>query len=313
VKRITVNIQGGPSNNLVGRTSSSARNVISANAYPGVWINGSGASSNQIQGSYIGTNATTTVRLGNGLGGVHIDRGASSNPIGGASANDSNLLEYKAGYGVGIGAGSVGDVIQFDIINLDGGNGVLLAGCSGNSVVDCTIEATEAWGIFDSGSGNYYAYNTFANNGDGDIGDREHVSGNRSSSTLAEGAVRGRPWDRRPPRAHPGAVASQGQLEIKNFLLDRRVVWRTAPGRAVITATCWESARMAKALARVGSANPCAVRPARRGVLVEARSGNLPARLLRVGRLLSRSTPRLDSCKSELPFPDSRFSFLTSL
>ena len=79
------------------------------------------------------------------------------------------MIEFNAGNGVGIGPGSFGNVIEFDIINLNGGNGVLFAGASGNSVVGCTIEANGAWGILDAGSGDYYAYNTLANNLDGSI------------------------------------------------------------------------------------------------------------------------------------------------
>jgi titin len=165
-----VDIVGGATNNLVGGPSSSARNVISANALLGVWITGSGTSSNEVQGNYIGTDATSAVGLGNGLGGVQIDGGASANVIGGANANDFNMIEYNAGYGVGVGTGSFGNVIEFDIINLNGGDGVLLAGCSGNTVIFCTIEANGAWGILDAGTNDYLAYNTIVNNVDGSIG-----------------------------------------------------------------------------------------------------------------------------------------------
>jgi hypothetical protein len=165
-----IDITAGSSSNIIGGTSSFARNIISANTYLGVWITGSGTSSNQVEGNFIGTDATSTLGLGNGLGGVQIDGGASSNLIGGTSANDFNMIEFNAGYGVGIGPGSFGNVIEFDIINLNGGNGVLLSGASGNSVIACTIEANGAWGILDSGSANYDAYNTLANNVDGSVG-----------------------------------------------------------------------------------------------------------------------------------------------
>jgi titin len=165
-----VDIAGGASSNTIGGTSYLARNVISANTLLGVWITGSGTSSNQVEGNYIGTDATSTLALGNGLGGVQIDGGASSNVIGGSSTYYLNLIEYNAGYGVGIGSGSFGNTIQYDIIDLNSGNGVLLAGDSGDSVVDCTIEANGAWGILDAGSNNYLAYDTLANNVDGSIG-----------------------------------------------------------------------------------------------------------------------------------------------
>jgi titin len=165
-----VDIQSGASSNLVGGLSSAARNVISANTLLGVWITGSGTSTNQVQGNYVGTDATSTLALGNGLGGVQIDGGASSNVIGGSTTYALNLIEYNAGYGVGIGSGSFGNTIQYDIIDLNGSDGVLLAGDSGDSVVDCTIEANGAWGILDAGSNNYLAYNTLANNIDGSVG-----------------------------------------------------------------------------------------------------------------------------------------------
>jgi len=90
--------------------------------------------------------------------------------IGGSTTYALNLIEYNAGYGVGIGSGSFGNVIQNDIIDLNSSNGVLLAGDSGDSVVDCTIEANGAWGILDAGSNNYLADNTLANNVDGSVG-----------------------------------------------------------------------------------------------------------------------------------------------
>ncbi len=71
---------------------------------------------------------------------------------------------------MGIGPGSFGNVIEFDYIALNGSDGVLFAGASGNSVIGCSIEANGAWGILDTGSGNYYADNTLANNLDGSVG-----------------------------------------------------------------------------------------------------------------------------------------------
>ncbi len=61
-------------------------------------------------------------------------------------------------------------MIENDFIDLNGGNGVLFAGDSGDSVLDCTIEANGAWGILDNGSNIYIGYNTMGNNIDGNIG-----------------------------------------------------------------------------------------------------------------------------------------------
>jgi hypothetical protein len=71
--------------------------------------------------------------------------------------------------GVGIGSGWFGNTIQNDIIDLNGANGVYFAGASGNTEVDCTIEANQQWGILDQDSSDYYAYNTMANNLDGKV------------------------------------------------------------------------------------------------------------------------------------------------
>jgi hypothetical protein len=165
-----VDLADGTTDNTIGGSTPAARNVISANHYEGIWITGSGTSSNQVLGDYIGTDAYGELALGNTINGIQIDSGASSNLIGGPSANDSNLIEYNGGNGVGIGGGSYGNVIEFDIIDLNAANGVYFAGATGDSVVSCTIEANGQWGILDQGSNNYYAYNTFGNNIDGDLG-----------------------------------------------------------------------------------------------------------------------------------------------
>jgi titin len=165
-----VDIVGGASFNVIGGTSYSARNVISANHYEGVWITGSGTSENAVEGNYIGTDASSTEALGNAINGVQIDSGASSNVIGGSNVAGLNLIEFNGSNGVGIGGGSFSNTIEYDIIDLNGANGVWFAGGSGNSVVGCTIEANQQWGILDQGTDDYLAYNTLANNLDGNVG-----------------------------------------------------------------------------------------------------------------------------------------------
>src|SRR5215212_173395 len=59
----------GAANNLIGGTSDQARNIISGNSDTGVVIYGEGASSNTVQGNYIGTDVSGTLALGNTLGG----------------------------------------------------------------------------------------------------------------------------------------------------------------------------------------------------------------------------------------------------
>lgn len=73
-------IQG--SNNTVGGTTSTERNVIVGNKVNGISISSSFATGNIIQGNYIGTGDGTS-SLGNDVNGIQISNGAFNNAIGG--------------------------------------------------------------------------------------------------------------------------------------------------------------------------------------------------------------------------------------
>src|SRR5205807_10352366 len=62
-------------NNTVGGTTAGARNVISGNNGTGIWLEGTSGS--QVQGNFIGTNASGTAALGNLQSGVLISGGAT--------------------------------------------------------------------------------------------------------------------------------------------------------------------------------------------------------------------------------------------
>ena len=53
------------SGNTIGGTLAAARNVISGNVSYGIYLTGSSAASNLIEGNYIGTNAAATAALAN--------------------------------------------------------------------------------------------------------------------------------------------------------------------------------------------------------------------------------------------------------
>lgn len=104
----------GASNNIVGGTSSSARNIISANNEQGILILGTGpfggadASNNVVQGNYVGTDVNGQVQsgLGNVIMGVAFVAAPSENLVGGITTGSGNLI---AGNGSGIfNAGFVG-------------------------------------------------------------------------------------------------------------------------------------------------------------------------------------------------------------
>ena len=98
-------------NNTIGGTTAADRNVISGND-DGVTLD-TGATGNVVIGNYIGTDATGAIAVGNTLNaGVWIKAG-SNNRIGGAGANEGNLIANNAGDGVFLqtGAGTGNSVL----------------------------------------------------------------------------------------------------------------------------------------------------------------------------------------------------------
>jgi hypothetical protein len=80
------------SGNIVGGTSSQARNVISGNNANGaIYLYGVGTSNNVILGNYIGTDVTGTNKLPNSTVGIYITN-APANLVGGTSAGARNVI-----------------------------------------------------------------------------------------------------------------------------------------------------------------------------------------------------------------------------
>jgi hypothetical protein len=80
-------IGNGAQENLVGTNGDGVgdtleRNIISANTFAGVQLNGPGTNANAVAGNFIGTDGTGTQPLGNLDQGVFINGGAQSNRIG---------------------------------------------------------------------------------------------------------------------------------------------------------------------------------------------------------------------------------------
>ncbi len=86
------------SGNTIGGTIAGARNVISGNSGRGILLFG-GASSNVVQGNYIGTDITGMIDLGNLQEGIYISGGAS-NQIGSTEAGAGNLISGNDNGGV---------------------------------------------------------------------------------------------------------------------------------------------------------------------------------------------------------------------
>jgi hypothetical protein len=87
------------SNNTVGGTARTARNLISGNKVEGIEILNPNATGNLIQGNLIGTDDTGTKALGNGGPGVRLFSGMY-NTIGGTAPGAGNRIAFNTGAGV---------------------------------------------------------------------------------------------------------------------------------------------------------------------------------------------------------------------
>ncbi len=120
-------INGAP-NNIIGGTTGGARNLISGNAGAGVRILNAGATNNLVQGNFIGTEFTGTVKyVGGGIGysnvtgnynGVEVMTGAQNTTIGGTATGGRNVITGNLGSGVSVSGGSATSIAG-NFIGLD--------------------------------------------------------------------------------------------------------------------------------------------------------------------------------------------------
>ena len=121
--------------NIIGGTAAGAGNVISGNGQLGVWLygsNGVGANSNFVEGNFIGTDATGTVGLGNGFGGIEITA-SNANTIGGTTAAARNVISSNTGYGVTLETSSSNNIVEGNFIGT-AADGVTALGNSAGGV-----------------------------------------------------------------------------------------------------------------------------------------------------------------------------------
>ncbi len=117
-----------PSNNTIGGTIFSTRNVISGNAQTGIIVDE--ASQNTIQGNYIGTDISGTQPLPNSTGvSILHDTNSASSPMLNTIVGPGNLINFHPGYGVFIDNAS-GNTIQGNTIYSNGVNGVIVSGAN---------------------------------------------------------------------------------------------------------------------------------------------------------------------------------------
>lgn len=120
-------------NNVIGSAAVGGGNLISGNGYDGVIVARYDAqpSGNQIIGNRIGTDATGTAAIANGLNGVAIY--ASGCQVGGANTAEGNTIAYNILAGVRVGSyyfdsSSVNNLIRANSIFRNGGLGIDLGG-----------------------------------------------------------------------------------------------------------------------------------------------------------------------------------------
>ncbi len=118
-------ITNAASSNLIGGTSAASRNVISGNNSDGIELFGTTTKTNTIQGNFIGTDVTGTIKIGNGSPSLNSGAGvkvnnAPSNTIGGTAPGSANVLSGNEANGVALSGGQgMGNVIQGNLIGTD--------------------------------------------------------------------------------------------------------------------------------------------------------------------------------------------------
>jgi hypothetical protein len=142
-------IQGVLSNGavdlVVGGTAPGARNVISANGRRGILATGA-TRGLVVQQNFLGTDASGTAALGNGMAGVAFDfveGTATDNLVGGTTPAARNVIAGNALSGVGLFAGTTSTLVQGNYIGVDASgeralgntlNGVFVEAARGNTV-----------------------------------------------------------------------------------------------------------------------------------------------------------------------------------
>lgn len=111
------------SNNLIGGTLPTERNIISGNGKSGILISSISSGSTSVMGNYIGTDISGEFAIGN-RDGVQIGLAgpfgfANDNSIGGSVPGAGNVISGNHRFGVYIQSHSTGNVIQNNILGLN--------------------------------------------------------------------------------------------------------------------------------------------------------------------------------------------------
>lgn len=170
-----VGITGGASGNVIGGAAPGAGNIISGNSTYGVVLFNGGATGNQVQGNYIGVDATGRAALPNTGYGVGIANGASGNLIGGAGAGLNVISGNTQGGVVVFGSGTNNNAVLGNRIGTDV-TGTLALGNGGGGVA--VLQGAANTLVGGAGAGNQIS---------GNRGDGVQVAGPGTTGTVIQG------------------------------------------------------------------------------------------------------------------------------
>jgi hypothetical protein len=155
-----VALGNGASGNTIGGATRAARNIISDNPGDGVSILYL-ASSNKVQGNFIGTDATGTIAMPNGTRGVFTD--GIGTLIGGAAATSGlppgNLISGNTECGVQLGFNAQSTLVQGNIIGADIAGTASIRNGRDGVMVEFQAGSVANVGGTSSGEGNLIAFN----------------------------------------------------------------------------------------------------------------------------------------------------------
>ncbi|MCA9064518.1 MAG: right-handed parallel beta-helix repeat-containing protein, partial [Planctomycetaceae bacterium] len=156
-----IRIDAGSTNNTIGGSGPGDGNVISANAFNGVIIDGLTTTGNVISGNRVGLASDGITDLGNGHQGIFLINDTSGNIIGGTSTGAGNTVSGNALSGILISEGANHNSVQGNRIGTDVTGTVAVSNdISGVFVSFGAFENTI--GGTQPGAGNVLSGNTFS-------------------------------------------------------------------------------------------------------------------------------------------------------
>ncbi len=196
-----IGIWGGASSNVIGGTVAGSRNVISGNTQYGVFVGDSNTVGTVFQGNYVGSDASGSVVVSNGLGGIGIFAGANHVTVGGTNTSAGNVLSGNGGAGLWLaGFGVTNNVVQGNYMGLNAAGtaaiansitGLYVVGGSSSNLIGGTV--TGAGNTF-SGNLTYGIYISDPGTGSNLVQGNFIGTGPQGTNAIGNGFIGMRVW-----------------------------------------------------------------------------------------------------------------------